>query len=76
MYQWINENIPQIIKNFCQYRRDCHEHNTRNVDDLHVLYGRLDNATIRSFLEQLYKTQIRNKSISLSPVIGRLKYGI
>ena len=42
MYQWVNENLPQIFKNLYQYRRDRHEHNTRNVVDLHVLYGRLD----------------------------------
>ena len=29
MYQRVNENIPQIFKNFYQYRRYRHEHNTR-----------------------------------------------
>ena len=38
MYQRVNENIPQIYKNFYQYRRYRHEHDTRNVDDLHVFF--------------------------------------
>ena len=39
VYQWVRWSD---LKNFYQDRRDCHEHNTRNVDDLHVLYGRHD----------------------------------
>ena len=42
MYQWVNKNLPQIFKNFYQYRRNGHVHNTRNVDDPHVLNGRLN----------------------------------
>ena len=57
MYQWVNGTLPQIFKNFYQYRRDCHEHGTRNVDDLHVLYGRLD---IRRFSLKLYGANLWN----------------
>ena len=42
MYQWVNGTLPHIFKNFFQYRRDYNEHGTQNVDDPHVLYGRLD----------------------------------
>ena len=57
MYQWVNENLPQIFKNFYQYRRDRHEHNTRNVADLHVLYGRVG---IRRFSIKLYGAKLWN----------------
>ena len=57
MYQWVIENLPQIFKNFFQYRRDCHEHNTLNVDDFHVLYGRLD---IRRFSLKRYRAKLWN----------------
>ena len=55
MYQWVNGTLPQIFKSFYQYRRNCHEHGTRNVDDLHVLYGRLD---IRRFSLKLYGAKL------------------
>ena len=57
MYQWVNGTLPQIFKNFYQYRRDCHEHVTRNVDDLHVLFGRLD---IWRFSLKLYGAKLWN----------------
>ena len=57
MYQWVNGNLLQIFKNFYQYWRDCHERGTRNVDDLHVLYGRLD---ILRFSLKLYGAKLWN----------------
>ena len=57
MYRWVNKNLPQIFKNFYQYRRDRHKHNTRNVDDLHVLYGRLH---IRRFSLKQYGAKLWN----------------
>ena len=57
MYQWVNENLHQIFKHFYQYRRDRHEHNTRNVDDLRVLYGKFD---IRRFSLKLYGAKLWN----------------
>ena len=59
IYQWVDnkKKITQIYKNFCQYKRDCHEHNTRNVDDLHVLYRRLG---IRRFSLKLYGAKLWN----------------
>ena len=42
MYQCINDNIPEVFDNFFQRNRSVHGHNTRQADDLHVPYARLD----------------------------------
>ena len=42
MYQCINGNIPEVFDNFFQRNNSVHGHNTRQADDLHVPYARLD----------------------------------
>ena len=42
MYQCINDNIPGVFDNFFQRNNCVHGHNTRQADDFHVPYARLD----------------------------------
>ena len=42
MYQCINGNIPEVFDNFFQRNNSVHGHNTRQANDLHVPYARLD----------------------------------
>ena len=48
MYQFVNDNLPDIFEGFCVRNRDrnVHQYNIRNADELYVPYARLD---IRKF---------------------------
>ena len=48
MYQFVNDNLPDIFEGFCVRNRDrnVHQYNVRNADELYVPYARLN---IRKF---------------------------
>ena len=62
MYQWFNENLPTSCGIFWKYKRDSCEHNTQNVDDLHLLYGR---TNTRSLCLLLHDTTFWNDILEL-----------
>ena len=42
MYQCLNCSMPKVFDDFFQRNSDVHGHNTRQANDLHVPYARLD----------------------------------
>ena len=57
MYNYVNQNLPVIFENYFQTNRIIHDVNTRQADDFHVPFGRLD---IRRFSIKLYGSELWN----------------
>ena len=57
MYQCLNCSIPKVFDDFFQRNNDVHGHNTRQANNLHVPYARLD---IRKFCFKLHGAKFWN----------------
>ena len=77
MYECLYGNIPDIFRSYFQRNADVHDHNLRNANDLHVLYGRLDirkfsikiaGANLCNSLPLFVKKKTRNRFISLRKI--------
>ena len=73
MYQCLYCSIPRLSDDFFQRNNDVHGHNTRQANDLHVPYARLD---IRKFCFKVHGANIWNNTpilIRQSPYLDILK---
>ena len=59
MYQCLYCSIPRLFDDFFQRNNDVHGHNTRQANDLHVPYARLD---IRKFCFKVHGANIWNST--------------
>ena len=59
MYHCLNCSIPTLFDDFFQRNNDVHCHNTRQANDLHVPYARLD---IRKFCFKVHGANIWNNT--------------
>ena len=64
MYQCLYCSIPRVFDDFFQRNNDVHGHNTRQANDLHVPYARLD---IRKFYFKVHGANIWNNT----PILTR-----
>ena len=59
MYQCIHQEVPEIVLNLFQTDDDVHDYNTRQSQQLHAPYGRLDvpyEGSVLKFMELMCGT--------------------
>ena len=57
MYNYCNDNVPDISSGFFQRNRELHDRNTRQSNDFHVRFARLD---VRNFSLRIHGATIWN----------------
>ena len=57
MYNYVTQKLPQIFENYFQQNKDVHERNTRQADDFHVPFSRLQ---VRRFSIKIHGSEVWN----------------
>ena len=57
MYNYVTQKLPHIFENYFQQNKDFHELNTRQANDFHVPFSRLQ---VRRFSIKIHGSEVWN----------------